>query len=88
MGQNKIQKIAFQSEHVFLYSDGWNNANGCQKTTAVVLAKNDPNFDKAYSLVLAAFMAGKDISGYSDGCITWDTYTYNTIRGHKYLTVY
>ena len=76
VSKNKITKIAFQSEHVFIYSDGWNNANGCQKISAVVLDKDDRNFDKAYSLLLAAFMAGKEVSGYSDGCITWDEHSY------------
>jgi hypothetical protein len=86
--KNNITKIAFQSEHIFLYSNDWNNPNDCGSADAVVLEKGSANFDKAYPLLLAAFMAGRDISGYSDGCVTWDEKSYNTIRGYKYLTVY
>ncbi len=87
LGKSVITKIAFQSSHVFIYGDGWNNANTCQRSDAVVLHKDDQNFDKAYSLLLAAYMAGKTVGGYSDNCVEWDGKTYNTIRGHKYLTV-
>lgn len=85
--KNIITKIAFQSDHLFVYADNWVNASDCQKSNAVVLQKNDHNFEKAYSLILAAFMSGKTLSGYSDGCIEWDGSTYNTIRGYKYLIV-
>ncbi len=88
VNSTKISHVAFQSNHFFIYSSGWNNANDCQETTAVVLQSSNSNFDKAYTLLLAAFMSGKNVSGYSDGCIEWDGRTYNTIRGHKYLTVW
>lgn len=87
LGKNVITKIGFQSNHVFIYASGWNNASTCQNSDAVVLQANDQNFDKAYSMLLAAFMAGKTVNGYSDNCIEWDGKTYNTIRGFKYLTV-
>jgi len=87
LGSNVITKMAFQSNHVFIYSAGWNNANTCDRAVAVVLQKNDQNFDKAYALLLAAFMSGKAVSGYSDNCIELDGKTYNTIRGFKYLSV-
>ncbi len=83
----KISKVAFQSGHFFIYSDGWDNPNTCDNTNAVMLQVDDPNFDKAYSLLLAAYMAGKTVSGYSDDCREWDGKEYNTIRGHKYLVV-
>ncbi len=88
VNSNKISHVAFQSNHLFIYSSGWGNPNGCQETSAVVLQSSNSNFDKAYTLLLAAFMSGKNVSGYSDGCIEWDGRTYNTIRGHKYLTVW
>lgn len=84
---NKISKVAFQSGHFFIYSEGWNNPNSCQNTNAVIRQSDDSNFDNAYSLLLAAFMADKNVSGYSDGCREWDGKTYNTIRGFKYLIV-
>lgn len=87
LGKSAITKIAFQSNHVFIYGNGWINANSCSSLSAVVLHKDDQNFAKAYSLLLAAFMAGKTVSGYSDNCVEWDGKTYNTIRGFKYLTV-
>lgn len=88
VGKQKIIKIAFNSEHLFIYADAWNNANECQQSDAVILERGSTNFDKAYTMILAAFMAGRDISAYSDGCLEWDGKTYNTIRAHKYLTVY
>ena len=87
LGKSKISKIAFQSNHIMIYGGEWNNPNSCQQINAVVLHKDDQNFEYAYTLLLAAFMAGKTVGGYSDGCVDWDGKTYNTIRGHKYLTV-
>lgn len=83
----KIDKVAFQNNNFFLYSSGWNNPSECTRSTAVVLQASDPNFDKAYSLLLAAYMSGKRVSGYSDDCIDFDGETYNMIRGFKYLVV-
>lgn len=87
LGYAKIESVAHQSNGFYLYSSGWQNPNACERSDAVVLLKSDSNYDKAYSLVLSAFMAGKEISGYSDRCEVFDGKTYNMIRGHKYLTV-
>lgn len=87
VGWNTITAIAFQNEDLFLYSSSWNNPNGCGKDNAVILKNTDPNFDKAYAMLLAAYMAGKQIKAYSDGCHTFDEQTYNHIRGWKYLLV-
>ncbi len=79
--------VAFQTGGFFLYADGWGNPNNCTKSHAVVLRDTDPNYDKAYALLLSAYTAKKKIKGYSDGCASFDGQTYNTIRGFKYLTV-
>ncbi|MCE9687162.1 hypothetical protein LZP73_13265 [Shewanella sp. AS16] len=84
---NKIDAVAFQTGGFFLYAKNWPNPNGCSRSDAVVLLDSDKNYDKAYSLVLMAYAAGKSVSGYSDGCIEFDEQTYNTIRGFKYLQV-
>jgi hypothetical protein len=84
-----ISKVAFQSGGFFLYADeGWSNPNNCTRNHAIVLLDNDPNYEKAYALLLAAFMSGKKIQGYSNGCSDYDGQTYNTIRGYKYLVVH
>ncbi len=83
----KINSVAFQSGGFFMYADDWENPNACSRNSAVVLLETDRNYDKAYSLLLAAYMAGKAIRGYSDGCASFDGQTYNTIRGFKYLVV-
>ena len=70
-----------------MYANAWGNPNGCTRSNAIVLLETDPNYDKAYSLLLSAYMAGKQVSGYSDGCAAFDGQTYNTIRGFKYLVV-
>jgi len=36
-----------------------------------------------YILLSLAFMAGKSVCGYSNGCTTFDGQTYNKIRGFK-----
>lgn len=82
-----INKLAFQTGGLFIYASGWANPNACTRSSAVVLKETDPNYDKAYALILAAYMAGKKVSGYSDGCVEFDGQTYNSIRGFKYLTV-
>ncbi len=87
LGAREINSVAHQTGGFFLYSN-WDNPNGCSKSDAIVLLDTDSNYDKAYSLVLAAFMAGKRVEGYSNGCMTFDGQTYNTIRGYKYLKVY
>jgi len=87
LSYNKITRVAFQTGGFFMYADAWPNPNSCSKSTAIVLLATDSNYDKAYSLLLSAYMSGKSVSGYSDGCTTFDGQTYNTIRGFKYLTV-
>lgn len=82
-----INKLAFQTGGLFIYADNWANPNACTRSSAIVLKETDPNYDKAYALVLAAYMAGKKLSGYSDGCVGFDGQTYNSIRGFKYLVV-
>ncbi len=84
---NEITKVAFQTGGFFIYANGWPNPNNCDRAVAVVLPENDPNYDKAYSLLLMAYASGKKVSGYSDGCIEFDGKTYNRIRGYKYLLV-
>ncbi len=82
-----ITGVDFQTNGLLLYADGWPNPNGCTTTAAVMLLKTDPNYDKAFALLLTAYASGKKVSGYSDGCAAHDANTYNTIRGHKYLLV-
>lgn len=84
---NKVNAVGFQSVGFFLYADDWGNANDCTRTDAIVLQSSDPNYEKAYALLLSAYMAGKKISGYSDYCVDFDGQTYNMIRGFKYLKV-
>lgn len=87
LSAQKITKVAFQSTGFFLYASDWNNPNSCSQDTAIVLLDSDPNYDKAYALLLTAYASGKRVSGYSNGCTTFDGKTYNTIRGYKYLLV-
>lgn len=87
LASNKITAVAFQTGGFFMYADNWSNPNECSKSDAIVLLSSGANYDKAYALLLAAYMSGKKVSGYSDGCTTHDGQTYNTIRGFKYLTV-
>lgn len=83
----KLTKVAFQSGGFYLYSVGWDNPNGCTRNDAIVLLSSDANYDKAYALLLSAYMSGKSVSGYSDSCKEFDGQTYNIIRGYKYLVV-
>lgn len=87
LGSNQLTKVAFQTGGLFLYASGWPNPNGCTRTDAVVLLGSDSNYDKAYALLLSAYISGKALSGWSDGCAEFDGQTYNTIRGWKYLVV-
>lgn len=86
-GYSKVTKLAFQTGGLYIYGPSWNNPNNCSQKTAIVLKNTDPNYEKAYALILAAYMSGKKIGGYSDECTDFDEQTYNTIRGFKYLTV-
>ena len=83
----KIDSIAFQNNDLMIYTVSKGNPNGCERDAAVILKSSDQNFEKAYSMILAAFMAGKEIQAYSDGCHTFDGKTYNYIRGSKYLEI-
>ena len=87
LNQNKITAVAFQTTGFFMYADNWPNPSECSNSDAIVLLASDPNYEKAYALLLAAYMSGKTVQGYSDGCTTFDGRTYNTIRGFKYLFV-
>lgn len=82
-----VKSVAFNTGGFYLYADSWQNPNGCENTDAIVLQSSDPNYDKAFALLLAAYMSGKRIRGYSDTCVTHDGKTYNMVRGVKYLTV-
>ena len=88
IARDKIDAVSFHTGGFFLSAGGWGNPNECSRSGAVVLLNSDPNYDKAYALLLTAFTLGKEISGYSDGCTTFDGQTYNTIRGFKYLRVH
>lgn len=83
----KITAIEFQDKDLMLHSDDWQNPNGCEKSNAVILKHTDSNFDKAYTLILAAYMSGKQVAAWSDDCHSFDGKTYNHIRGFKYLQV-
>lgn len=87
VGWNIISSIAFQNQDLMLYSENWGNPNGCTQINAIILKKTDPNFDKAYSMLLAAYMAGKQVNAFSEGCHTFDSKTFNYIRGWKYLQI-
>lgn len=87
LSSNKIDSVAFQTGGFFLYASNWPNPNSCTRSDAIVLLDSDPNYQKAYALLLAAYMTGKYVKGYSDGCASFDGQTYNTIRGFKYLRV-
>ena len=84
---NTITRVAFQTGGFFLYAENWPNPNDCTRSDAIVLKDTDSNYDKAYSLLLSAYMSGKKVSGYSDDCVEFDGQTYNSIRGYKYLLV-
>lgn len=87
LNNNTITSVSFNSTGFFLSASNWANPGECDKTNAVVLLNTDANYDKAYALLLAAYISGKVVTGYSDGCTTHDGLTYNTIRGTKYLVV-
>ena len=87
LGYQQINAVSFNTTGFFLHADSWPNPNSCTRTGSVVLLDSDPNYEKAYALLLAAYMSGKQVSGYSNGCTTHDGQTYNTIRGYKYLVV-
>ena len=84
---DKVDNVAFNTGGFFLYAGDWGNRNNCTRSDAVVLLSSDPNYAKAYALLLAAYVSGKKVRGYSDKCVNFDGQTYNTIRGHKYLHV-
>ncbi|GAA0464051.1 hypothetical protein GCM10009096_00640 [Parasphingorhabdus litoris] len=83
----KITSVAFHEVGFFMYGNGWDNPNGCDRDVAIVLLKTDRNYDKAFALLMTAFASGKEIRGYLDGCAMHDGQSYNTIRGFKYLEV-
>lgn len=88
LAKRKLTGVSFETGGFYLYSEGqWNNANDCSRTDAIVLKSDDVNYDKAYSLLLMAYAAGKSVQGYSDGCVNHDGRTYNAIRGFKYLRI-
>ena len=88
LSTSKITSVSFNEAGFFLSAKDWPNPNKCTKSTAVVLKATDQNYDKAYALLLMAYTANKKVQGYSDGCVTHDGQTYNSIRGYMYLTVH
>lgn len=89
VGWNEISQLSFQDGNLMIHaSDGaWDNPNECQNSVAILLKESDPNFDRAYSLILSAYMAGKSIRAWSDGCHVFDGTAFSHIRGFKYLEV-
>lgn len=84
---NKITSVSFNTGGFFLNSPSWDNPNNCTRSNAIVLQSTDPNYDKAFAVLLAAYLSGKKVSGYSDKCVEHDGQTYNMIRGFKYLKI-
>jgi len=69
---NNIESVSFHQAGFFLNASDWPNPNSCTRDTAVVLLNTDSNYDKAYALLLSAYMSGKAVRGYSDGCAMHD----------------
>lgn len=86
--KNVITRLEFNTGGLYIYADKWFNANVADRTSAVVLLSSDPNYDKALALILTAFVNEYEIDAYSDDICTFDSKTYNVIRGWKYLRVY
>lgn len=82
-----ITRVSFMENGFIIYADGWPNPNNCDTADGVILLATDPNYDKAFALLLTAYSTGKKVSGYSDGCVLVDGTNFNTIRGFKYLVV-
>lgn len=86
LGKTQITGLSFFPEGLVI-AGTWKNPNNCSSSSGVLLQVSDPNYDKAYSLVLAAYMSGKKLSGYSNECIDVDGTSRNMIRGYKYLGI-
>ena len=57
----------------FVLSGTWNNPDGCTNTTENIWIIKDPddsieNLNSMYSMALAAYMSGKPIELYENGC--------------------
>jgi hypothetical protein len=86
LGSSQITDLMFFQNGLRI-SGTWSDANGCGNTKSVILLNTDTNYDKAYSLVLTAFVSGKNLIGYSDKCVSVDGTSTNTIRGFKYMAI-
>lgn len=59
----------------FMIWGAFGNPAVCTEANAIWVKGEHPQYDKIYSTVLAAFMAGKNISAYAHSCETVGWYT-------------
>ena len=86
-------RVDIERGNGFMVYGSFGNVDGCSVADRFYVQNGHPQYKEIYSTVLAAFMAGKKIQAYIDGCnpVTWysaPTTTYNTVTPSStlYLT--
>lgn len=84
-GKGKIDYIYQRSGdgHVVIWRlDGvWDNPDGCQNSSLLVIDGTNPLRDSFFSATLSAKMADRGFGAFLAGCTIWNGVTYPTVYG-------
>ena len=77
-------QIDLERGHGMMVYGAFGNPGQCTTTDRIYIQSSHPDYDRLYSMILAAYMSGKRIAAYSHTCdsVGWysvDTTTYNYI---------
>ena len=77
---SKLELVRGQGVAIF---GNFGNPAGCTQSYAWWINKNHPQYDKLYSMLMAAMLSDKKIRGYAHGCeeFGWHGGSFNTISG-------
>lgn len=85
-------RIDIERGNGFLIYGKFGNAGNCSIANKVYVKINHPQYKELYATVLAAYMAGKRVQPYVNGCITVSWYvhpstTFNTLTSGGALNI-
>lgn len=79
VNQTITEILMASNDSVNIVASPMDGTSGCSNTGAYHIGTNDGNFKEKFTMLLSAYLSGKTVSLYVDGC----TYGYAHIRNVK-----
>lgn len=74
----------------FVINGTFGNANSCQRTNAIFVPKEHPQYELMYSMATSALMGGKELKAYIHACtlVGWYSQTLNETNNFGVMIIY